>query len=60
MTVIGKTIESINKNTGANIEYLDIPHNDHMFINTFLKDKVMVCFNLSSGMRSLMGELSLI
>lgn len=58
MTVIGKTIESINKNTGANIEYLDIPHNDPYVYKYISKGQSHGVFQLeSSGMRSLMGEL---
>lgn len=58
MTVIGKTIESINKNTNNNIRYLDIPHNDPYVYRDISKGYSHGVFQLESpGMRSLMIEL---
>lgn len=58
MTVIGKTIESVNRNTGENIKYLDIPHDDPYVYRDISRGHSHGVFQLESpGMRSFMKEL---
>ena len=58
MTVIGRTITSINKNTGANIKYLEIPHDDPYVYREISKGESQGVFQLESpGMRKFMTEL---
>lgn len=58
MTVIGKTIESINRNTGDNIKYLEIPHDDPYVYRDIARGESHGVFQLESpGMRKFMSQL---
>lgn len=58
MSIIGRAIESINKNTGGNLKYLEIPFNDPYVYNEISKGKSYAVFQLESpGMRSFMTDL---